>query len=169
MNGFQWYIVQSHPRKEGFVRERIQDLDREVFLPLVAERRPGRRRVTVGPLFPSYLFAKLSGERGDLARVRWMHGVRRFLGDGEGPRPVEDTVVKTIRARADHTGRVKLGLGLRRGDRVRIVDGPLAGLVGVLQRAASSPEQRVCVLLELFHRTTRVELPANAVGGLAGA
>lgn len=168
MDPVRWYAIQTHPRKEALTSARIADLGRRVFLPTVAERRPGQRRSTVGPLFPGYLFAQLSHADGDLARVRWTHGVRRVLGDGQGPRPVEDQLVEAIRARADARGRVRLGIGLRAGDRVRILDGPLAGLVGVLDRPASSPADRVCVLLEVFRRPTRVEVPAQAVCGARG-
>jgi transcription antitermination factor NusG len=148
------------------VENRIRDLGREVFLPTVAERRPRRRRATIGPLFPSYVFARLASAEGDLARVRWTPGVRRVLGDGRGPQPVSDTLIAALRARADRTGRMRLGSGLRRGDRVRVLDGPLAGLIGLLERPAASPAERVCVLLDVFQRLTRVELPAHAVCGV---
>ncbi len=160
-----WYVVQSHPCKESFVRGRIQEMRRDVFLPMVRERHIGRRGARLGPLFPGYLFARLSRDEGDLARVRWTHGVRRLLGDGEGPRPVDNGLIESIRNRADASGRVRLGAGLRRGDRVRVLDGPLAGLVGILETPASSPVERVCVLLEVFQRLTRVELSAQTVCG----
>ena len=86
-----------------------------------------------------------------------------MLGDAEGPRPVEDQIVSAIRARADSTGRVRLGMGLRKGARVRILDGPLAGLVGVLERPAGTAVERVSVLLAVFQRPTRVELSAQAI------
>jgi len=164
-----WYVIQSHPSMEPFLRDRIEDLGRTAFLPLIAERKPGQRRTKIGPMFPGYLFAKLSETEGDLPRVRWTHGVKRLLGDGEQPRPVDSAVVDLIRARADRAGQVTLGVGLRCGDRVRILDGPLAGLHGLLESTASRPNQRVCVLLELFHRPTRVEVSARAIGELAGA
>ena len=51
MKEFRWYVIQANPRKETFVRGRIEDLGCEVFLPLMAERKPGRRRATLSPLF----------------------------------------------------------------------------------------------------------------------
>jgi transcriptional antiterminator RfaH len=158
-----WYVVHAHARKESFVGGRIRDIGREVFLPVISERRPGQRRSAVGPLFPGYLFARLSRRDGDLAQVRWTPGVRRVLGDGSGPQPVQDALVDALRRRADGQGRVRLGTGLRRGDPVRVLDGPLAGLVGILERPATSPTERVCVLLDVFQRLTRVELTADAI------
>jgi len=168
MSGLGWYVVQSHARKESFVRERVEDLGREAFLPLVAERKSGR----FGPLFPCYLFARLSEKDGDLPRVRWMHGVRKVLGSDRWQRPVEEAVVQSIRSRADRAGVVRLGTRadprLRRGSRVRIVEGPLEGLIAMLERPMLSPEERVCVLLELFHRPVKVEVPGRAIAGFAG-
>ena len=86
-----------------------------------------------------------------------------MLGDACGPKPIDDQIVSAIRTRADSTGRVRLGTGLRKGARVRILDGPLAGLVGILERPAVTAIERVCVLLAVFQRPTRVELPAQAI------
>lgn len=165
MSDGRWYVVQVHPRRESFTRMRIEDLGCEVFLPLVRERRKGQRRAALLPLFPGYLFIRMDEERGDLARVRWCHGVRRVLGDGPRPRPIANEVVEMIRERADGVGCVRLGSRLKRGEPVRITDGPLAGLYGILERPATSATQRVCVLLDVFHRWTRVELSAEAVCG----
>lgn len=161
---FGWYVVQALPRKEGFVKDRIEDLGCEVFLPLLAERRPGWRRACVGPLFPGYLFARLS--EGDVARVRWMHGVNSILGE-DRPRAIADHVVQKIRSQADLQGRVCLGLGSKRGERVRILNGPLAGLIGLMERPASSPEERVSVLVELFQRVVLTNLRADEIAGVS--
>ncbi len=165
MKELAWYVVQTHPNKEGFVRERIEDFNREVFLPLVRERVPGSRRMRTAPLFPGYLFARLSASSGDLPLIRWSPGVRRMLGSGQSPAPVADVVIESVRARTDRQGRVRVGLRLKPGSRVRIVEGPLAGIFGLLERPATSPDQRVSVLLEVFQRLTRVEVPASAVWG----
>ena len=158
-----WYVVQAHPLKERFVRDRITDLGREAFLPLVSERRPGARKSRLNPLFPGYLFARLDPGDGDLASVRWLVGVRRVLGDRDRPRPLDEGVVDALRQRTDRSGRVRFSTQLRKGDRVRILDGPFAGFIGVLERVAHDPQQRVCVLLDLFHRLTAVEVDAQAV------
>jgi transcriptional antiterminator RfaH len=163
VNGYGWYVVQTKPRKESFVRDRIQDLGRETFLPLIAQRVRGRGKRRIGPLFPCYLFARLSEADGDLATVRWTHGVHRLLGDGLGPRAVGEDVVQTIRVRADRSGRLRFGRRLRAGDRVRILDGPFAGLIGTLEHPALGPSQRVSVLLDLFRRATRVQVGAHEI------
>jgi transcriptional antiterminator RfaH len=164
VSGRAWYVVQCHARREGFVRDQVLDLGNEVFLPMLDERRTAGRGRTAVPLFPGYIFSRLSERAGDLARVRWTQGVRRILGSDGAPRPVDDNVVDALRSRADRRGCIRLRRRFRQGDRIRVVDGPLAGLIGVIERGESTPAQRICVLLDLFRRVTRVELPAAAVG-----
>lgn len=164
-----WYVIHCHPRREVFVRDRVRDLGREAFLPLIAERRSKLRRRTLVPMFPGYVFSRLVESDGDLARVRWTQGVRRILGNDGVPTPIDDRVVEALRTRADRAGCVRLRDRFQAGERIRIVDGPLAGLIGIIERGESAPAERVCVLLELFHRLTRVELPAAAVGGASVA
>ena len=167
MSDTAWYVIHSAPRREAFVRDLLHDRGHAVFLPLLSERARGRRRSRTGPFFPGYLFARLSGTRGDLSRVRYTHGVRRILGDGGEPRPIDDRVVEALRSRSDRSGRVKIRSGLRPGDRVAVVDGPFAGFAGVLDRGCAPPEARVHVLLEMFRRVTRVELAASELRGRA--
>jgi transcriptional antiterminator RfaH len=158
-----WFVVQTHPRRERFVEKRLQDLELESFLPLLMESRYGRSNARMKPLFPGYMFAALSPVRGDLPRVRWLHGVKRLLGDAERPRPIPGQVVQELRARADARGCVHLGWGLQQGDRVRILEGPFAGLVGILEGHLTRPKDRVHVLLDMFARTARVEVPAASL------
>ncbi|UCF67191.1 MAG: hypothetical protein JSV80_15655 [Acidobacteriota bacterium] len=164
-----WFVVHTQPRKEFFVRERVEDLQRRVFLPLAETPCPRRLQRALGPLFPGYLFAQLSVGRGDLAVLRWMHGVKRILGDGENPLPIDRNIVREIRARADRTGRIAFGRALRAGQRVRVLNGPLVGLEGVLDGTVTRPEERVAVLLEIFERATRAVLPARELLGLDDA
>ena len=51
---------------------------------------------------------------------------------------------------------------LRRGEKVRVRGGPLAGLMGVVD-APCSGEERVRVLLDLFRQSVRVEMEAASV------
>ena len=54
-----WYTVRTKPRRESFAQMELGRRGVETFLPRIIE--PGRREEpSVGPLFPSYLFARLS-------------------------------------------------------------------------------------------------------------
>ena len=82
--------------------------------------------------------------------------------DGITPAAVPDTVVTSLKAR-EVNGLIELPPPPRfqRGDRVRVLHGPLAGQVGLF--AGMKPRERVAVLLTLLGSSRRVELAGAAV------
>jgi transcription antitermination factor NusG len=74
--------------------------------------------------------------------------------DGITPAAVPDTVVTSLKAR-EVNGLIELPPPprFRRGDRVRVLHGPLAGQVGLF--AGMKPRERVAVLLTLLARPIR--------------
>jgi len=156
----QWYAVQTKPRCEDqvvfWLKQRSQV---PTFLPkLESLRRYRRKRVRhVEPLFPSYLFVRMSLVPEQWNAVRWAPGVRTIVGAGEVPVPVPDEAVEVLQARCQTAGMIPWESKLRAGSQVRIKDGPFAGLVGVLDRPASRAE-RVRVLLNLLRTVATVEV-----------
>jgi transcription antitermination factor NusG len=51
---------------------------------------------------------------------------------------------------------------LMRGKRVRVVEGPLAGVIGIM-REEKEKKRKVIIEVELFHRAVAVELEYEAV------
>ena len=94
--------------------------------------------------------------------ARWSPGVVRLVMDGITPAVVPDTVVTSLKTR-EVNGLIELPPPprFRRGDRVRILHGPLAGQLGLF--AGMKPRERVAVLLTLLGGSRRVELAGSAV------
>lgn len=160
-SGARWFVAHVKPRQEELVCAQLVGVA-ETFLPrLLVQRRHGSRRwKAVEPLFPGYVFARFNPEPWVLHRVRWTRGVKRLLGDEEGPYPVEDEVVAYLRARMEPEGFIVPRPRLGEGTRVRFVDGPFALLEGIVDRPASRAE-RVRVLLKLCGTVVPVEVPAT--------
>lgn len=155
-----WYVVQTKPRSEDQVVLWLQRRSRvPLFLPKMESIRRWRRQSVrrVEPLFPSYLFVRMSIESDQWNAVRWAPGVKRIVGSGDMPVPVPDEAVELIKARCQDGGVMPWKPQIRPGSQVRIVHGPFAGLVGVLDRQASRAE-RVCVLLNLLRTAATVEI-----------
>ncbi len=112
-------------------------------------RRHARKLDTVFvPFFPNYLFVHL-----DLSRERWRsingtYGVARVVMRGEMPAPAPIGVVEALRQACDERGVLIQGCDLSEGQRVRILAGPFADLIGELERLDDS--QRVRVLLDIM-------------------
>ncbi len=156
-----WYAVHTKPRAEDRVVSWLQFTFGEAvctFLPrLLVRRRHGSRRwEALEPLFPGYLFVGVAADPAVLSRIGWTPGVKRILGDDQGPLPVPDGVVDYLRERTGERGYIVPGESWRSGMRVRFRTGPMSYLEGILE-APPSPAERVRVLVSLMHRQVVVE------------
>jgi transcriptional antiterminator RfaH len=157
----RYYVVHTKPRQEGRVIAHLalRAPSVEVFFPRieVVRRHAGRRVAVLEPLFPCYLFVWMSLTPATFDAVRWTPGARRILGDGERPVAVPEEMVRVIQERMQPLGFVRVGLNLQPGCRVRIRNGPFAGLEAIFERPTSRRD-RVRVLLELLGTLTPLEI-----------
>ncbi|MBW2059247.1 MAG: hypothetical protein JRJ26_17300, partial [Deltaproteobacteria bacterium] len=121
----RWYVVQTKPKNE---RRAIFHLGRagiETLNPLIESYRPCT--VAAGkvlePLFPGYFFARFDVTT-HYSTVRWARGVRRVLGNRDGPTAVGEEVIDEIRRRIDERGVARKPYELKPADPVRIRIGP---------------------------------------------
>jgi transcription elongation factor/antiterminator RfaH len=153
-----WYVVQTKPANEERVKGNLLNQEIEAFLPLLGtyQYSNGNMVQRIKPLFPSYLFARL-----DLMlhfyKVKYTRGVSKILGSGEGPIPISETVIETIRDRIGEDNLVKLEDDFREGELVQVTSGPLKDLVGVFQKSMST-RGRVKILLSLIGVDVPVQL-----------
>ncbi len=157
----EWFVVSTKTRREQFAQEQLVRRGVESFLPRILEPSSFRLSPVVAPLFPNYLFVHIDLEE-QYFDVVWTPGVRRFIGFGELPSPVEDGVIEFLQARIGSEGIVRMMPVFKAGDVVRIKHGPLEGLIGIIENPGCG-HGRVRVLMELLRRQTRVELPQQII------
>ena len=88
--------------------------------------------------------------------VRNTPGVTGFVGSGNKPTSLPDEEVDRILTRMT-TEAPRVKIGFRKGQSVRVTDGPFIDFVGIVDEI--NPEKgKVKVLLSLFGRETPVEL-----------
>lgn len=149
-SGERWYAVHTLPHVEHVASIHLRRQGFETFLPkIVVTRRHARRFQTrQEALFPRYEFVRL-----DLARHRWRSingttGVASVVMSGDLPSAVRQGLVEDLMACADETGVLDIEHGFSSGDSVRVVAGPMAGMVGTL--VSLNPGGRVEILMSLF-------------------
>ena len=155
-----WTCVQTEMRRERIAQEHLTRAGFTIYLPRIKIRRPGHAP-KITPLFPSYLFAHI-----DLSRwisMRWSIAVLRILMDGERPARVPERIIMEVRKREGRDGLIDLTphSPLRKGAKVIVMRGSFKGLEGVFE--ATSPHDRVQILLSLLGQAVPVELPAADV------
>lgn len=157
-----WYVARTKPRAEAFAAANLRSKAIEVFFPRLAPRFARTASHATEPLFPGYLFARLS-LLDQFHVASWTPGVAHLLSGGDGaPAALDDAVVEALRERS-HDGDVLVPQpAFRAGDPVAIRTGPFAGLLAVIDRPCSGAG-RIQILLEVLRRQTRVDLPVSAV------
>jgi transcription antitermination factor NusG len=158
--GERWYVAMTLPHKERVADANLGNQRFRSFLPLQwATRRHARQfRTELAPVFPRYIFVILHVERMRWRSVNGTIGVQSLITDGERPLPVPPGIVETLIQSSDGRGALAYkSEDLAVGDRVRLLAGPFAGSLGVLQRLDGS--ERVQLLLECLggHVTVSLE------------
>jgi transcriptional antiterminator RfaH len=162
----RWYLIHTKPGCESLAEANLQRQGYAVHLPRVLQsmRRHGQSRERITPLFPRYLFLRLSEGRQALSPVRSSIGVAGIVRFGAKYAIVPDRIITELRRRADpETGLHRLikPPALTRGAPVHITAGPFEGLHGIFEREAGS--DRVVVLLNLLGQDAPVRVPADFV------
>lgn len=151
-----WYALYTKPRKEHQVDATLREQGIETYFPTVQRKVRRRDRTDRVVYFPCYLFARIDLTMVPRSTIDWMPGIRRIVGSGDQLAIVDDEIVEVIRHRLDTIEEVGYG-GLKQGDRVRIISGPLRDLEAVFDRPMS-PANRVRILLDVVGRMTPVDI-----------
>lgn len=162
-----WFALTVKPRHEKTVAEGLLARSLESYAPLYRERHrwSDRVRSVELPLFPRYVFCRFSFA--DRIKVLSMPSVRSVVGFGGEPAPVRDEEIDAVRTLVDSGLEVAPCDYLRLGQRVRVCEGPLAGLEGILSREKSAC--RIVINVELLQRSVAVEIDRDLVGTIGGA
>lgn len=155
-----WYLVYAKPRQEQLALQNLLRQGYEVYLPLLRNR--GRVARRPAPMFPRYLFIRLTAKRDNFAPIRSTFGVSRLIRFGESYAIVPDEFITSLRAQADASGVIERSEGaLVEGDPVRILDGAMAGYEALF--CENVGRERVSLLLKIAERYIRVEASRFAV------
>ena len=163
----RWYAVHTLPVSELKAASNLNSQEFRTFLPKRQKTvRHARKLLTVeAAFFPRYLFVALDLNRDPWRRVNGTFGVSRLVMRGDGPQPVPPGIVEALLASCDERGLFRHRLQLRIGDSVRMMDGPFAERLAVLDRL--DDDGRVHILLDLMGRKVPTSTHADRVLPLA--
>lgn len=156
--GERWYVVRSLPRQEARAEFQLLRQGFPVFFPRAIKtvRHARKLHMVKSSVFPTYMFVVLDVERDRWRSVNGTSGVASLIMRGETPQPVPVGVVENLLDLVDEDGMVRLDDNLREGQAVRIVAGPFASAIGVLERLDANG--RVRVLLNIMNGKVAADL-----------
>ena len=166
-NGASWYVIHTYSGYEERVKKnleqriRFMDSGSEVLQVVIPtedeiEVKNGQRRTVTKKILPGYVLVQMKMTDQSWGVVRNTPGVTGFVGSGSKPTPLqEDEVGKILKQMEAEAPKVKVGF--RRGQSVRVTDGPFIDFVGLVDEI-NTEKGKVKVLLSLFGQETPVEL-----------
>ena len=159
---FHWYALRVRSNTEFQVSLALQRVLIETFLPTWSEdvQWSDRKKTTVRPLFPGYVFARLLNDACDVRLALQTRGVVQLLPSSFSPQAIPDAEIEMVRRVVAVTSQCR-PCAFVSGDLVTIDSGPLAGVSGVVVRTRGS--LRVVVSVEILQRAVSVELDAGTL------
>lgn len=166
-NGKCWFVIHTYSGYEERVKKNLEqrikfmDSGNEVLQVVIPtedeiEVKNGQRRTVTKKILPGYVLVQMKMSDQSWSVVRNTPGVTGFVGSGGKPTPLEEEEVnKILKQMAAEAPKVKVGF--RRGQSVRVTDGPFIDFVGLVDEI-NTEKGKVKVLLSLFGQETPVEL-----------
>jgi transcriptional antiterminator RfaH len=152
-----WYALRAKPHKESSAAALLERAGLEVYVPKVKVKLRPYSPPTVEPLFPGYLFGRLSAPLGELRLARYTPGILYVVGYGEEPWPLPDSFIANLQERIVRSRGFIGEPDYHPGERVIITRGPLRDVEAIFEERLSA-SGRVRVLINILKRLCRAEV-----------
>lgn len=157
----QWFALAVKPRHDKAVARSLEAKGFETFVPLYRRRHQyaARYKDSELPLFPGYVFCRFDA----LFRLPILTtpGITQILGNGSYPLPVSETEISSLQTAI----RAELPLQpfpfVEVGQKVRIEEGALAGVEGVVIKLKQS--LRLVLSITLLQRSVLLEVDREQI------
>ncbi len=165
--GARWYAIRTRSRHEKVA---VRELDAQgitVFLPVVTSVRQwsDRRTKVELPLFPGYAFVRVDYFSGDRVRVLRATGVVSFIGQNAAGTSIPDEQIESIRTILVRGVPVNDHPFLNVGQRIRVRNGSLNGVEGILVAVKGS--RTLVISVQPIQRSLCISLDDYEVDAIA--
>lgn len=156
-----WFAVQVRPRHEFASARMLRSKGFEEFVPIYsAKRQWSDRQKQVGfPLFAGYVFCKFYPVK-KLPIINTA-GVIRIVGTSQGSAAIADHEIDAIRKVVESGEQVQPHPYIAVGSKVRIEEGPMAGIEGIFIREKKGTE--MVISLDLLQRSISLQIKGYAI------
>jgi len=128
----KWIAVYTKSRHEKVVIQELEKKNIEAYCPIIKKRRQwsDRKRWVEFPLFRSYVFAKIELKNSlFILQTMGVHHIVKFQGNIS---IIPNEIIQNIKSMIDRGFTVEQVEYFVKGDEVKVVDGPLKGMEGIV-------------------------------------
>ena len=156
----KWHIIYTRPHHEKNIYRQLQENKIEAYLPLQTTLRQwsDRKKKVTLPLFNCYLFVYIS-----LKEYYWVlnvPGVIRYVCFEGKAAILSEKKIETIKKLVENRFELEeIDQLLQKGQKVKIITGPLTGINGEL--IFYSNKKRVIIRVEEINKCLTINVPLN--------
>jgi transcription antitermination factor NusG len=156
-----WCAVHTRYQHESSVHTLLSMKGFQTFYPTYKKIREwkDRKKEIAAPLFPGYVF--VANAQQERLKVVSTPGVCAIVSIAGVPAVIPHHEIESIRRAIVGPYPLEPHVYLKKGDRVRIIRGPLTGIAGILVRKKGSLRLVVCV--EMLGRAAAMEIDGASI------
>lgn len=161
-NSAQWFAIETRHRFEKKVIAQLLRKGFESFLPLLTEQHEwsDRQQVITIPLFPGYAFVYADQSRSCFQAILQTAGVIRFVSFGGTVATVPRKQIEDLQLLLQQKRCFSLHPFIHTGQRIRIREGSLRGLEGILLR---HEKKKLVISIQSIQRSVAIEIQGYEV------
>lgn len=160
----EWYALWTKARHEFKVEEKLKEKGFEVFFPKVLKQsiRKDRKKMITVPLFPGYLFIRTELSKENYIEIVRTNGIVDILGYKNKKAPsIPESQIESIKILVDRNIPLEAHPFLKIGNYVKVIRGPLKGVIGII--VAIKSKRKLVVQIDLLKRAVCCEVSADDV------
>ena len=160
----EWYALYVQVNHEKEVVKRLEQKEITCFLPLMEtwSKRLDRRKKIHVPFFPGYVFVHTLIDSSANLNIVKTPGALTLLHNADGPLSIPPYQIENLQTVINSAQSLSTHSYLKEGDWVHVVQGPLAGCVGILNRL-DAKRGRLVVSVDIIKKSVGVELDIEDV------
>lgn len=159
-NSKNWYAVYTRPRAEFKAAEQLKDSGIEFYMPVVTrvKKWSDRKKKVTEPVIRSYIF--IFADEKERVKALENYSVVRCVFDAGKPAVIPEWQINNLKKMLEVSSDVIVKSGLVPGVKVRILNGPFAGVEGIY--SGEDNEKTLAVTINLLNRSIIAQLPPNS-------
>jgi len=159
----EWFILQFKPNSHNQAAKNLNRQGFETFLPLhsITSRKASRFINSSQPLFPGYMFITFDKAKTEWHKINNTYGVSRLVTFNSILKSIPTTFVDNLMKRYDMSGELIPIKKLKKGDQVKILNGPLSNFIATVETYET--DRRIWILMDLMGRKAKIQTPSDAL------
>jgi transcription antitermination factor NusG len=156
-----WYALYTKPRHEFKAGENLELAKIEYYIPIVTKLKQwsDRKKKVTEPLIHGYIFVYADLKERILALQQ--NGIVRCISFHGQPAVVPDWQIENLKRMLSHESDFTISEVIKAGTRVKVIEGPFQGVIGVVNYTQSG--KTISISLDLLKRSITAILPAESV------